>query len=107
MTDQVKLLNIPLIRSEMRMVPDYDHPTILHTGMGSVQPFLAIEDEIDRDTTVSQLRLISDDSGFYQATAQHYVEFGGELWKIDGRPFLWRYGGRVHHVELNMRKVEG
>lgn len=107
MTDTASLLAVPLERSQYKYVPDLDNATVLYTGLCSIQPFLGIEDEIDRDTTTSQCRLISDDSGFYQATAQHYVQFDGKIWKIDGKPFIWRLGGRVHHVELNMRLVEG
>ena len=107
MTDTATLFSAPLIRSQYKNVPDMENTTVLHTGKCSVQPFLAIEDEVDRDTTISQCRLISDDPGFYQATAQHYIEFQDQIWKIDGKPFIWRYNGTVHHVELNMRMAEG
>jgi hypothetical protein len=107
MTDTAKLYSVPLKRTELRMVYDFDDAVLIHEGHCSVQPFLAIEDEIDRDTTISQCRLISDDSGFYQATAQNYIMFDDVFWKIDGRPFIWRLFGRVHHIELNMRLVEG
>jgi hypothetical protein len=107
MTDTASLLQVPLVRNQYDYAPDLDHAVTLYTGLCSIQPFLGIEDEIDRDTTTSQCRLISDESGFYQATAQHYISLNGQIWKIDGKPFIWRYGGRVHHVELNMRLVEG
>lgn len=107
MQDTASLVSIPMVRTAYKNEPDFDNPTILHTGLCSVQPFLGIEDEADRDTTTSECRLISTDPGFFQATAQHYVEFEGQLWKIDGKPFIWRIRGSVHHIELNMRLVEG
>lgn len=107
MADEASLVEVPLARSAYNNIPDFDNAVTLHTGRCSIQPFLGIEDEVDRDTRVSQCRLISDDPGFYQATALHYVEYDGFMWKIDGKPFIWRYYGRVHHIELNMRLVEG
>ena len=107
MEDVASLIEIPLTRDKYSKAPDFDNPETLHTGRCSVQPFLGIEDEVDRDTTISQMRLISDDPGFFQATAQHYIEYADLLWKIDGKPFLWTVSGRRHHVEITMRLVEG
>jgi hypothetical protein len=104
--DTAKLVRIPMIRGSYNDQPDFDHPVTLYEGPCSVQPFLGIEDEINRDTTITQYRLISDDPGFFVATARDYVEYQGELWKIDGRPFIWRIA-LPHHIELNMRLVEG
>ncbi|HSN24011.1 MAG TPA: hypothetical protein VLS45_07560 [Methylomicrobium sp.] len=106
MDNVAKLVRIPMIQGPLNRTPDFDHPQVLYEGPCSVQPFLGIEDEIDRDTTVSQCRLISDEPGFLAATARDYIEYDGELWKIDGRPFVWKLSV-PHHVELNMRLVEG
>ena len=107
MEDTASLVSVPMVRDRYHQAPDIDAAVVLHEGKCSVQPFMGIEDEVDRDTTISQMRLISRDSGFYQATAQHYILFDDELWKIDGKPFLWRINGRAHHVEITMRLVEG
>lgn len=107
MLDDAELVSVPMVRDKYHNVPDMDNAVTLYSGKGSVQPFMGIEDEVDRDTTISQMRLISKEPGFFQATAQHYVRFDGELWKIDGRPFLWRVNGHPHHVEITMRLVVG
>lgn len=106
MDNTAKLVRIPLIRGSYNNKPDFDNIDIIFEGPCSVQPFLGIEDEVDRDTTISQCRLISDNPGFFVATAQDYIEYDDVLWKIDGRPFIWRLA-TPHHIELNMRLVEG
>lgn len=107
MQDTASLVSVPAVRDKYHTTLDFDHATTLYTGLCSVQPFLSIEDEVDRDTRTSQMRLISTDTGFYQATAQHYISWNSALWKIDGKPFIWRINGRTHHVEITMRLVEG
>jgi hypothetical protein len=107
MMDYASLVSVPLSRTTYHKDYDFDNAEVLHIGRCSIQPFLSTEDEVDRDTRISQCRLISDDPGFFQATAQNYIEFDGNMWKIDGKPFLWKIGGRIHHIELTMRLVEG
>jgi hypothetical protein len=107
LSDEASLVSIPLIRDQYSKVLDYDHASVLHTGKCSVQPFLSIEDEVGRDTRISQMRLISRDAGFFQATAQHFVYWDSQYWKIDGKPFMWRNSGKPHHIEITMRLVEG
>ena len=107
MQDTASLVSVPTVRDKYHTTLDFDHTSTLYTGSCSVQPFLSIEDEVDRDTRTSQMRLISADSGFFQATAMHYISYDSKLWKIDGKPFKWTIGGRVHHVEITMRLVEG
>lgn len=106
MTDTAKLLRFPRTKTRYRYEPDLTDPTEIFEGKCSCQPFLGLEDEVDRDTRTSQLRLVSDDPGFFVALATDYIEYDGVLWKIDGRPFKWTLRG-AHHIELNMRLVEG
>lgn len=107
MQDHADLVSIPYVRTPYHNAYDFDNKQVLYSGSCSIQPFLSIEDEVDRDTKISQCRLISSDPGFFMATAQHYIDFDGKLWKIDGKPFIWRIRGSVHHIEINMRLVEG
>lgn len=107
MTDTASLVRIPLARGRYRSEPDLEDQEVIYTGLCSIQPFMGIEDEIDRDTRTSQCRLIADEAGWLVATAMDYIEDSdGTLWKIDGKPFVWTLRGR-HHIELNMRLVEG
>jgi hypothetical protein len=106
MDNTAKLIRIPRTRTPYGWETDLDSQQVIYEGSCSVQPFLGIEDEINRDTITSQCRLISDDTGFYVATALDYIEYNGELWKIDGKPFIWRLI-TTHHIEITMRLVEG
>jgi hypothetical protein len=106
MTDTASVVRIPRVKGAAVYEYDWTDEDIVHTGRCSVQPFSSIEDEFGRDTRVSQCRLISDDTGFAAALATDHVDYGGQLWRIDGRPQVWTLRGR-HHTEFTMRLVEG
>jgi hypothetical protein len=105
-TDTASLVRIPRVKGAHAWSYNYTDEDVVFTGLCSVQPFSAIEDEIGRDTSVSQCRFISDDPGWYVALATDFIEYEGELWKIDGRPAKWTLRGD-HHIEFTIRLVEG
>lgn len=81
--------------------------SVVASGYGSVQPYVSIENNEDRQTLNRYSRLISDDPRLFEISYKNRVRFQGELWECDGHPFMWHRNGKIHHVEQNIQRVEG
>lgn len=107
-TETVDLLNVPYVDAGYNQTkPDYSAGTVIASGRATVQPFLSNEDDINRETTNQQFRLITDDPSLFVATAKNAIRRYGVVYRIDGEPFVWYLNGKIHHVEMNLQIIKG
>jgi hypothetical protein len=86
---------------------DWSNPQIVATGRASVQHFLTTEDDSDRQTTTEGLRLISDDPTLFDFLPTDRVVYAGKTYEVDAEIQQWRLFGRIHHIEVYLRRVVG
>ena len=105
--DIAALYRATTIRVGTRYQPDIDHMTWLFAGYGSFQPATSVETSVDRDTVDTTYRYLSKDSGFFQAVAGDYLEIFTILYRVEGKPELWRVNNAIHHIEFSLRRIDG
>lgn len=87
---------------------NFSDETIVAVGKVSIQDFLTTEDDSDRQTTTEGLRLISDDPRLFNAMKPtDRIRYNGVDYEVDAPVQIWRLFGRVHHVEVYLKKVIG
>lgn len=91
-----------------REVRDWTNTTTVATGRASIQHYLALEEDIDRQTTTEAARLFTDTSdmrGVIQA--EDRVIYAGRTWEVTSPPEEFRLFSRYHHTEMFVRYVDG
>jgi hypothetical protein len=87
---------------------DWGNATVVASGRASVQDFLGTEDDTDRQTTTEGLRLISDDPALFNVIQPtDRIRYVGIDYEVDAPIQGWRLFGRLHHIEVNLKKVVG
>lgn len=100
----------PLIRKDEYNADysDWSVPQVVATGRASIQDFLTTEDDSDRQTTTEGLRLISDDPALFDAIQPtDRILYAGTTYEVDAPIQKWRLFGRMHHIEVYLKKVVG
>jgi len=91
-----------------RKVHDFSNAQVVATGKVSIQDFLGTEDDADRQTTTAGLRLISDDPRLFNVILPtDRVRYNGIDYEVDAPIQGWRLFGKLHHIEVNLKKVVG
>lgn len=108
-SDIVNVKRAPLvIDAHGRTIRDWTTSTTVKTGRASIQHYLALEEDIDRQTTTEAARLFTDTSdmrGVIQA--EDRVEYAGRAWEVTSPPEEFRLFSRYHHTEMFVRFVDG
>lgn len=86
---------------------DWSNPTVVAEGKASVQYFMTTEDNVERQTTIEGLRVISNDPNLFDFLPTDRVVYAGEVYEVDAEVQQWRFFGKVHHIEVYIRKVTG
>lgn len=87
---------------------DWSTPEEVVTARASIQHFLGTEDDTDRQTTTEGLRLVSDDPAFFGVIEPtDRIRYTGNIYEVDSPIQEWRLFGRVHHVEMYLKRVVG
>lgn len=86
---------------------DWSTPLTVATGRASIQHFLTTEDDTDRQTTTEGLRMISDDPVLFNFEPTDRVVYNGDTYEVDAEIQKWRLFGRVHHIEVYLKRVVG
>lgn len=90
------------------LVPNWASPTVVATGRGSVQHYLSLEEDIDRQTETEGARLFTEDTVFVGTLqAEDRLLYNGRTWEITSPPQEWRMFGRYHHTEIFLKLVQG
>lgn len=83
-----------------------DPPVEVDVAGCMVQPRTTNEQTDQRDTVRTGLTAWLPAGTDIRATDR--VRYAGELHHVDGNPFRWvDFGGVEHHVEVDLRRVEG
>lgn len=87
---------------------DWTAPAVVANGRASVQHFLTTEDDTDRQTTTEGLRLVSDDPALFDVFGpEDRIVYDGRTYEVDAEIQKWRLFGRVHHIEVYLKRVVG
>ena len=87
---------------------DWDNAPVVASGRASIQDFLTTEDDTDRQTTTEGLRLISDDPALFNVILPtDRIRYVGIDYEVDAPIQNWRLFGRLHHIEVYLKKVVG
>lgn len=106
--DTVTLVRAPLV------VDKYGNPTTQRDwgkatrttyASVSVQPDVSTEDTGDRSTVITGWQLRTPKGRDFPALATDRVEYDGMTLEVDGEVGRYHMGGRVHHVELRLKRV--
>lgn len=108
-SDIVSVLRAPVVFDDYnREVRDWDNPVEVGSGRMSIQHYLALEEDIDRQTETEGARLFHDDpalKGLIQA--EDRIVYDGRTWEVYSPPQEYRLFNRYHHTELFVRLVTG
>lgn len=91
-----------------RTLKSWDSPTMVIQGRASIQHYLGLEEDIDRQTETEGARLFTDTPdmrGMIQA--EDRVIYEGRTWEVYSPPQEYRLFGRYHHTEMFVRLVTG
>lgn len=89
-------------------VVDWSNSSVVAEGRASIQDFLATEDDTDRQTVTEGLRLISDDPALFDViTPDDRIRYIGTDYEVDAPIQKWRLFGRIHHIEVYLKRVVG
>lgn len=109
-SDVITVRRAPVVEDEYgRSVRDWTTPVTVKTGRASIQHYLALEEDIDRQTTTEAARLFTDSldmKGVIQAE-DRVIYADGRTWEITSPPEEFRLFGRYHHTEMFLRFVDG
>lgn len=87
---------------------DWSNAQIVVTAKASIQHFLTTEDDTDRQTTTEGLRLISDDPALYEIMLPtDRIRYAGRTYEVDAEIQQWRLFGKIHHIEVYLKRVVG
>lgn len=108
-SDTVTVKRAPLIEDEYnRSVRDWANAVTVKTGKASIQHYLALEEDIDRQTTTEAARLFTDTSDMKGAIeAEDRVIYDSRTWEVTSPPEEFRLFARYHHTEMFVRLVDG
>lgn len=108
MTDVIEIWNaVPETTQYGEVIVKLEDAVLEATGYGSLQFYFSAEYDVDRDTTQVLGRVISDDPALYQALKpKSWIKVAGVFYEADGYPQKWTLRGN-HHLEQNVKKVEG
>lgn len=108
-SDIITVKRAPTIVDEYgRSVKDWANAVTVTTGRASIQHYLALEEDIDRQTETEAGRLFTDTSdmrGVIQA--EDRVIYASRTWEITSPPEEFRLFGNYHHTEMFVRLVQG
>lgn len=92
-----------------RTLRDWDlPPTTVVVGRASIQHYLALEEDIDRQTETEGARLFTDTPDMRgKIQAEDRVIYDGRTWEVTSPPQEYRLFGRYHHTELFLRLITG
>ncbi len=82
--------------------------TTVASGRASIQHYMALEEDIDRQTETEGARLFTDTAdmrGVIQS--EDRVVYDGRTWEVTSPPQEYRLFGRYHHTEMFIRLVVG
>lgn len=88
-----------------------DWPTATRTSVAGVNlqpasaPAASDEDTVDRQVTMSGWRLYTPRGMDLDLLATDRVEYGAMVLEVVGEVGRWEVGGRVHHVEAELKVV--
>jgi hypothetical protein len=108
-SDIVTVIRAELVEDQYnREVRDWSSFTTVATGRASIQHYLALEEDTDRQTETEAARLFTDTPDM-QGKIQAYdrVQYAGRTWEVTSPPEEFRFFGRYHHTEMFVRIVEG
>jgi hypothetical protein len=107
--DLVEVLRAPVVSDEYnREVRDWANATVFATGRGSIQHYLSIEEDTDRQTETEGARLFTDGTDLQgKVGPEDRIRYAGRVWEVSSPPQEWRFFGRYHHTEVFLRLVNG
>lgn len=108
-SDMIQVLRAPIvIDAYHRTVRNWASSSVIATGRASIQHYLALEEDVDRQTETEAARLFTDTpdmQGVIQA--EDRIVYAGRTWEVTSPPEEFRFFGRYHHTEMFVRLVEG
>jgi hypothetical protein len=106
--DTCSILRAPTtVDAYMSTVYDWDAATVVASGRCSIQPGFSDEIPEDRQTVTTTWRLITDDSALFGLLATDRIQWEGRTFEVDSIAMLWRHYQQNHHIEANLREVQG
>ena len=108
-SDFIQVLRAPVVVDAYnREVRDWDNATVIKTGRASIQHYLALEEDVDRQTETEAGRLFTDTPDMRgQIQAYDRVIYDGRTWEISSPPEEFRFFSRYHHTEMFLKLVNG
>lgn len=107
-TDVVTLVRAPLIEDKYGNATtqrDWANAARTVYASVSVQPDVSTEETGDRATVISGWQLRTPKGRDFPALPTDRVEYDGMTLEVDGEVGRYRMGGRIHHVELRLKRV--
>jgi hypothetical protein len=108
-SDIIQVYRAPIVEDEYnREVRDWSSATVVASGRASIQHYLALEEDIDRQTVTEGARLFTDDPAMQgQILAEDRVLYQGRYWEVTSPPQEFRFFSRYHHTEMFVRITDG
>lgn len=108
-SDVITVYRAPVVIDEYnREVYDWANATVVTTGRASIQHYMALEEDIDRQTETEGARLFTDTPDMQgKVIATDRVFYVGRFWEVTSPPQELRLFGRYHHTEMFVRLVDG
>lgn len=108
-SDIITVKRAPLVQdAHGREIRDWSSSVTVVSGRASIQHYLALEEDIDRQTTTEAARLFTDTSDMRgMIEAEDRVEYSGRTWEVTSPPEEFRLFSRYHHTEMFVRYVDG
>lgn len=108
-SDVIEVHRAPVVTDEYnREIRDWSSSTIVKTGRASIQHYLALEEDIDRQTETEGARLFTDTPDMRGAIlAEDRVKYDGRFWEVVSPAQEYRLFSRYHHSEMFVRLVNG
>lgn len=109
-SDIVTVRRAPVVEDQYnRSIRDWNNAVTVKTGRASIQHYLALEEDVDRQTTTEAARLFTDTpdmKGAIQAE-DRVIYADGRTWEVTSPPEEFRLFSRYHHTEMFVRYVDG
>lgn len=108
-SDIISVYRAPVVTDEYnREVHDWSNAVVVATGRASIQHYMALEEDIDRQTESEGARLFTDTpdmQGAIQPTDR--ILYVGRYWEVTSPEQQYRLFSRYHHSEWFVRLVDG
>jgi len=104
-TDPITIKRAPLVEDAYGRRRDWGQAVTVWSGIGAALPYRRVAGSASPDRETSHQRVTVYLSGDADIDSADQLTIRGQVYTLDGPPWIWRLGSRVY-VQMDARRVD-